>query len=84
MNFVAEWMTMSAPSSSGCCSSGVANVLSTTMRVPARRGAAQIAATSAVVEQRVGRRLQPQQVGLERLCSSSPDPATGRRSTRQS
>ena len=48
MNFVAAWMTRSAPSLSGCCSSGVANVLSTTTRVPALRGAAQMAATSAV------------------------------------
>ena len=38
---------MSAPSASGCWPSGVANVLSTTMRVPGLRGAAQIAATSA-------------------------------------
>ena len=48
MNFVAAWMTRSAPSASGCCSSGVANVLSTTTRVPGLRGAAQMAARSAV------------------------------------
>jgi hypothetical protein len=35
MYFVAEWMTMSAPSESGCWSTGVAKVLSTTSTAPA-------------------------------------------------
>jgi hypothetical protein len=34
---VAEWMTMSAPRASGCCSAGVQKQLSTTSRQPLRR-----------------------------------------------
>ncbi len=44
---MAEWTTMSAPSSSGRCSSGVAKVLSTTRYAPAAWAAAAIAGMSA-------------------------------------
>ena len=47
MNFVPLCNTMAAPCSSGRCSSGVANVESTTIRAPASRHAAAIAGRSA-------------------------------------
>ena len=44
MYFVVECTTTSAPSAIGCCSTGVANVLSTTVRTPCRRPIAEQAA----------------------------------------
>ena len=58
MYLVALWTTMSAPCSIGRWSSGVAKVLSTTSSEPASRVAA-AAAMSAIGDQRVARRLQP-------------------------
>jgi hypothetical protein len=49
MNLVAECITTSAPSASGCWLSGVANVLSTAMIVPSGRGVEQIVGRSATV-----------------------------------
>ena len=46
MYFVTLWTTASAPSSSGRCSAGVANVLSTTTRAPASCAAWATAPTS--------------------------------------
>ncbi len=48
MSFVAEWTTRSAPSSSGRCSSGDANVLSTALSAPAARAAAVSRSMSAI------------------------------------
>ena len=48
MYFVVECMTMSAPSASGCCSSGVANVLSTTVTNAGARAIAAQAAMSVI------------------------------------
>src|SRR5690606_19795653 len=45
---VVEWTTTSAPSASGCCRYGVANVLSTTSSAPASRAIAPNAAMSAM------------------------------------
>jgi hypothetical protein len=49
MNLVAECITTSAPSASGCWLSGVANVLSTATIVSGDRGVEQIAGRSATV-----------------------------------
>ena len=46
MYFVVECTTTSAPRAIGCWSTGVANVLSTTVRIPARRAMALHAAMS--------------------------------------
>ena len=46
MYFVVECTTMSAPSSSGCCRYGLANVLSTTSRPPTSCVASAIARMS--------------------------------------
>jgi hypothetical protein len=46
MYFVVECTTMSAPRAIGCCRTGVAKVLSTTVRIPARRAIALHAAMS--------------------------------------
>ena len=48
MYFVVECTTMSAPRAIGCCSTGVAKVLSTTVRIPARRAMALQAAMSVI------------------------------------
>ena len=62
---VVECTTTSAPSASGCCRYGVANVLSTTQRRAARRAPARPAAAMSTIEQqRVGRRLDPDQRGV--------------------
>ena len=61
--FVVECITRSAPSSSGRCSIGVAHVLSTTSRAPARRAIAAAAAMSVDVQPRVRRRLDPDEPG---------------------
>ena len=51
---------MSAPSVSGCCRNGVANVLSTTHQRAAARGRSRRSASmSKQRQQRIGRRLQP-------------------------
>ena len=56
---------MSAPSVSGCCRYGVANVLSTTTSAPGGVGERRhIASMSMHAEQRVGRRLQPHHGGV--------------------
>ena len=48
MYFVAECTTRSTPSERGCCSSGVANVLSTATSAPRLWAAAVTAAMSAI------------------------------------
>ena len=45
---VVEWTTMSAPSASGCCSTGDRKVLSTATFAPALRASATVAATSVI------------------------------------
>ena len=61
--FVTECTTTSAPSSSGRCTSGVAKVLSTTREHAALAGGGEQRRQVGHLEQRVGRRLQPDQVG---------------------
>jgi len=58
-----EWTTALAPSASGCCSMGVAKVLSTTAVTPVSRAARSIRRQVGDAEQRIGRGLEPQQVG---------------------
>ena len=70
MNFVALWTATSAPSSSGRCSSGVEK-----RGVDGDRGAGGVRALDEAVElgdadQRVGRRLDPQQRGARRTARS--------------
>ena len=48
MYLVVEYTTASAPSSSGCCSTGDAKVLSTTTLVPCACATAEVAAMSAM------------------------------------
>ena len=86
-NLVTECSTMSAPSSSGCWSSGVAKVLSTTTRAPASWPAADEALDVGDLEGRVGRRLDPEdgrvverrdhRVGVGDVDERRLDPATG-------
>ena len=64
MYFVTLWTTASAPSSSGRCSAGVANVLSTTTRAPASCAAWATARHVDDPEHRVRRRLEPDDAGL--------------------
>ena len=61
---MAECTTRSAPSSSGRWTSGVASVLSTASSASGLRRAAHDGGQVGDRQQRVGRRLQPQQVGL--------------------
>ena len=56
-----ECTTTSAPSASGCCRYGEANVLSTTSSASASWASSASAAMSEIAEQRVGRRLAPHQ-----------------------
>ena len=76
--FVVECTTTSAPSSSGCCRYGVANVLSTTTRAPRSCASVATAAMSTIGEQRVGRRLDPH----DAWCSSCHAAASASRSVR--
>ncbi len=55
---VAEWMTISAPKSSGCCRYGVTNVLSTMDSAPYRCAMAEMRLTLLICRQRVGQRLE--------------------------
>ena len=62
--FVVEWTTMSAPSSSGSWRYGVANVLSTTTSAPAACAASAALRMSIDVQERVRRRLEPDDARL--------------------
>ena len=64
MYLVVECSTMSAPSSSGCCSAGEAKVLSTNTFMFDDAASCAIAPMSAMRQQRVGGRLDPDQPGL--------------------
>ena len=64
--FVVEWTTRSAPSSSGCCRYGVANVLSTTSSAPTACAASAARADVDDVQQRVRRRLDPDDARVAR------------------
>ncbi len=64
--FVVEWTTRSAPSSSGCCRYGVAKVLSTTTSAPAACAASAARADVDDVQQRVRRRLDPDEPSCAR------------------
>ena len=66
MYFVTLCTTASAPSSSGRCSAGVANVLSTTTRAPASCAACATAPDVDDLEHRVRRRLEPARRGSAR------------------
>ena len=78
--FVTLWTTASAPSSSGRCSAGVANVLSTTTRAPASCATAATAAMIDDLEQRVRWRLDPDE--LRRRDGSSTRARRGPRGQR--
>ena len=63
MYFVVECSTMSAPSVSGCCSAGEAKVLSTNTFAPAAGAISDDRGDVGDRQQRVGRRLDPDQPG---------------------
>ncbi len=66
MYFVAECMTMLAPSSSGRVSAGVAKVLSTPSKMPRLAASFAHAAISVIDSKRIAGAFDPQQFGLRR------------------
>ena len=63
MYFVTLWTTTSAPSASGRCSAGEANVLSTTTRAPAACATAATAWMSTIFSSGFDGRLDPHEPG---------------------
>ena len=64
--FVVLWMTRSAPSASGRCRHGLANVLSTASVAPCACASVATAAMSREPQHRIGRRLDEHQLRLRR------------------